>query len=128
MGLTHNRIARGSRGFGEDLIYTGRQLTVTRTQAPAGLRLSGEIDVSNVDSVTETLAAHSNGADLHVDLSGLLFCDVSGIRALVSHAETLDGQHRLVLHGLPEQIEKVLDVVGWSELPGLAFCNCDMGR
>jgi len=109
-------------------VYTGRQLIVTRTLAPAGLRFQGEIDASNVDSVTEILAAGSNGGDLHVDLGGLLFCDVSGIRALVAHAETLDRQHRLVLHGLPEQIEKVLDVVGWSELPGLVFCNCDMGE
>jgi len=109
-------------------VYTGRQLIVTRTLAPAGLRFRGEIDASNVDSVTETLAAHSHAADLHVDLSALLFCDVSGIRALVAHAETLDGKHRLMLHGLPEQIEKVLDVVGWSELPGLAFCNCEMAE
>jgi anti-anti-sigma factor len=114
------------RGFGEDLVYTGRQLAVTRTLAPAGLRFSGEIDAANVEIITDTLRSNQNGGDLHVDLSGLLFCDVSGIRALVAHAEALEGKHRLVLHGLPEPIEKVLNVVGWSELPGLAFCNCEM--
>jgi anti-anti-sigma factor len=139
VGLPHNRFQRESlvavglagvldRGFGEDLLYTGRQLAVTRTLAPAGLRFSGEIDATNVDVVTDTLAAHQNGGDLHVDLSRLLFCDVSGIRALVAHAEALEGKHRLVLHGLPEPIEKVLNVVGWSELPGLAFCNCEMDQ
>jgi anti-anti-sigma factor len=107
-------------------LYTGRQLAVTRTHAPAGLRFAGEIDESNVGALTEALADNSDGARLHVDLSPLLFCDVSGIRALVAHAETLDADHRLILHGLPEQIEKVLDVLGWSELPGLAFCNCEM--
>jgi len=104
-------------------VYTGRQLAVTRTLAPAGLRFSGEIDAANVEIITDTLRSNQNGGDLHVDLSGLLFCDVSGIRALVAHAEALEGKHRLVLHGLPEPIEKVLNVVGWSELPGLAFCN-----
>ena len=138
MGLTRDRFRRESlaavgllgprdRGFGEDLLYTGRQLVVTRTLAPVGLRFRGEIDAANVDAVREALVAHPNAANLHVDLSGLLFCDVSGIRALVAHAETLDRRRRLVLHGLPEQIEKVLNVVGWSELPGLAFCSCETG-
>ncbi len=101
---------------------------VTRTLAPAGLRFSGEIDESNAEVVSEILAANSSWGDLHIALSRLLFCDVSGIRALVHHAEALPGKHRLVLHGLPEQIEKVLNVVGWSELPGLAFCNCEMDQ
>jgi anti-anti-sigma factor len=107
-------------------VYTARQLVVTRTQAPAGLRFAGEIDSSNVETVNDALASYSNGADLHLDLSRLLFCDVSGIRALIAHAQGLDVEHRLVLHGLPEQIERVLEVVGWSELPGLTFCQCEM--
>lgn len=56
------------RGFGEDLVYTGRQLAVTRTLAPAGLRFSGEIDATNVETITDTLRSNQNGGDLHVDL------------------------------------------------------------
>jgi anti-anti-sigma factor len=116
------------RGPDEDLLFTGRQLVVTRTLAPPGLRFRGEIDASNVGAVRQALITQSQVADLHLDLTGLLFCDVSGIRALVAQAETRDIRHRLVLHGLPAQIEKVLNVVGWSELPGLAFCNCQAGE
>ena len=100
---------------------------VTRTAAPAGLRLSGEIDASNVHLVRDALAEFgARGGSLHVDLSELLFCDVSGIRAIVSYAESRDHDRRLVLHGLPAQIEKVMNVVGWSELAGLEFCGCEL--
>jgi anti-anti-sigma factor len=135
VGLSQDRFPRRSlaavclpgaldRGFDEDLPFTARRLVVTRTLAPPGLRFKGEIDASNVGAVREALVTQSQAADLHLDLTGLLFCDVSGIRALVAQAEARDCLHRLVLHGLPAQIEKVLNVVGWSELPGLAFCNC----
>ena len=82
------------------------------------------MDASNVDAVLDALRRHAAGGELHLDLSRLLFCDVSGIRALVTHAAHRDGARRLLLHGLPAEIERVLDVVGWSEMPGLAFCGC----
>jgi anti-anti-sigma regulatory factor len=74
--------------------------------------------------VAESLSlAAGDGADLHLDLSGLSFCDVSGIRSLVDAAETrLSG--RLMLHGLPELLQTVMNVTGWSELPNLEICNC----
>ena len=59
--------------------------------------------------------------DLHIDLSYLEFCDVSGIRALVAAAESVSGRRRLVLHGLPPQLRTVMTVVGWTDLPGLAI-------
>jgi anti-anti-sigma factor len=113
---------------GETTVYSGRQLIVSRTEAPWGLRFTGEIDVSNVDAVFEALRRHGASGELHLDLSRLLFCDVSGIRALVIHAARRGAARRLLLHGLPADIERVLDVVGWSEMPGLAFCACGAGR
>jgi anti-anti-sigma factor len=104
------------------------QVLVTRTASPDGVRLTGEIDASNVHLVKDALSEFgARGGCLHVDLSELLFCDVSGIRALVSYAESLDRDRRLVLHGLPAQIEKVMNAVGWSELAGLEFCGCELG-
>lgn len=100
---------------------------VTRTEAPEGLRFAGEIDATNAADVDHALRSFQSTGPLHLDLSTLLFCDVSGIRAMVTYAQSLDGDRRLRLHGLPDQIEKVLNVVGWGELPGLEFCNCEMG-
>lgn len=104
------------------------QVHVTRTAAPDGLRLTGEIDASNAHLVRDALAEFGarRGGSLHIDLSELLFCDVSGIRAIVSYAESLGHDRRLVLHGLPVQIEKVMNAVGWSELAGLEFCGCEL--
>jgi len=84
--------------------------------------MTGVIDLFNVDSFARTLRASLAGeGDLHIDLSRLEFCDVSGIRVLVSAAERLDGQRRLVLHGLPPQLRTVMTVVGWADLPGLVI-------
>ena len=111
-------------------LFTGRQLTVTPTAMPRGLKLRGEIDSSNVIEFVHSLAAFqgTGGHGVHLDLSDLLFCDVSGIRAMVSYAQGLDAEEKLLLHGMPEQIEKVINVLGWAELPGLEFCKCELGE
>jgi anti-anti-sigma factor len=106
------------------VMYQDKQLVITQSSRPVGLRLNGEVDASNVEAVSSvlntTLRAHE-GADVHVDLSGLEFSDVSGIRALVAAAEQVDGSRRLILYGLPPLMTKVMDVVGWTDLPALTI-------
>ena len=106
-------------------IYADRHLVVTRTNNPAGLRFAGEIDVSNSPAVSETvrIACGANG-NAHIDLTNLSFCDISGIRALVEAAHEMREGGRLLLHGLPEQLQTVMRVTGWSDLPSLALCTC----
>ena len=102
--------------------YIDRQLVVVSTASPVGLRFVGAVDTSNVEAVRRlldtTLKRHA-GVDIHIDVSGLEFADVSGIRALVSAAQTAEDHRRLVLHGLPPLMARVLDVVGWTDLPAL---------
>ncbi len=102
-------------------------MNVVTTVSPAGLKLTGEIDAGNAHLVERALLEHApGGGSLHVDLTELSFCDVAGIRALVSCAQTPEGNRRLILHGVPAQIERVMNVMGWAELPGLEFCACDL--
>jgi anti-anti-sigma factor len=104
--------------------YRDKQLVVWRAVKPSGLRLVGAIDAFNVGQVEELLAGALNGErdhDIHIDLSMIEFVDVSGIRAIVSAAMKADGHHRLILHGLPPQMSRVMESVGWSELPALAI-------
>lgn len=116
--------------------YCDKQLVVWRILQPSGLRLVGEIDASNVRQVEELLAGLLNGEsdyDVHIDLSLIEFVDVSGIRAIVSAAEKADGRHRMILHGLPPLVSRVMEVVGWSDLPTLfiaaeAFPDGDLTR
>jgi anti-anti-sigma factor len=110
----------------DDLLYADKQLVVRRTHAPPGLVVSGAIDVFNVDAFNQALATclEADG-DLNVDMHYLEFCDVSGIRALVSAAKAVPQGRRLVLIGLPEQLRAVMTLVGWSDLPGLVIQDAD---
>ena len=109
-------------------MYADKHLVVTRTVEPSGLYFAGEIDVSNSHAVAESLGnAAMDDADVHLDLTGLSFCDISGIRSLVDAAETRQSG-RLLLHGLPDLLQKVLKVTGWSDLPNLQICNGGCGR
>lgn len=110
---------------GVEHVYVDKQLTVSRTSQPSGIRFIGEMDASNSHSVSSAITkAMTPGDDLHVDVSYLQFCDVSGIRALVSAAEALTEGHRLLLHGMPAQLETVIKVVGWDRQPTLVVCEC----
>jgi len=106
--------------------YQDKQLVITQSTQPPGLRLDGEVDASNVEAMSsvlnKTLQAN-DGAYIHIDLTALEFSDVSGIRALVAAAERADGTRRLILYGLPPLMTKVMDVVGWTDLPALTISD-----
>lgn len=113
------------RREGKGPVYADGHLVVTRTHDPYGLRFAGEIDLSNSDAVAESMRLTlGETAHPHLDLSALSFCDISGIRALVDLAHSLDDGRRLLLHGLPRQLQKVMRVTGWSDLPTIALCEC----
>jgi len=59
--------------------------------------------------------------DLHVDLSLLEFVDVAGIRRIVKVADSAPEARRLVLHGLPPTIRRVMSIVGWADHPKLVI-------
>lgn len=106
-------------------VYADKQLVVTRTEMPDGLRFAGEIDVSNSSAVADSLRlTFPRSGDAHLDVSRVSFCDISGIRAIVEAALELEEGCRLLLHGLPEQLQTVMRVTGWSTLPKLALCTC----
>ncbi len=108
-------------------VYADKQLVVTRTPDPIGLRFSGEIDINNCGAVARCLSGISAEAvDVHLDLSSLIFCDISGIRAFVEAAEQRE-KGRLRLHGLPELLQTVMRVTGWADLPNLDVCDCKAG-
>ena len=106
-------------------MYADKHLVVTRTDQPSGLRFAGEIDVTNSDAVMRSVRLElSEAGNLHLDLSRLSFCDISGIRALVDAAVDLGEGRRMLLHGLPAQLQTVMRVTGWSDLPTLTMCTC----
>lgn len=106
-------------------VYADKQLIVSRTTSPDGLSFAGEIDASNSHAIgTAIAAARVAHRDIHVEVSRLLFCDISGIRAFVAAAKALPKGRRLLLHGMPAQLETVIKVVGWNRMPTLVVCKC----
>jgi anti-anti-sigma regulatory factor len=119
-----------------DSVYADKQLVISRGASPAALILAGSIDHLNADAVARVITGEMDGGheagdelaaainrdrDLHVDLSGLEFADVSGIHAIVGAAKNAVGRRRLVLSGLPPRIASVMSVVGWIDLPNLVI-------
>jgi anti-anti-sigma factor len=120
---TSSGSAREQADSREGKVYADSHLVVTRTQEPVGLCFAGEIDSSNARAVAEFLSNGFSGAeDIHLDMSGLSFCDVSGIRSLIEAAESRK-QGRLLLHGLPNLLQTVMVATGWANLRHLVVVS-----
>ena len=128
-GQRDRRLPPNSEVGGEP-VYSDKQLTIKQIHAPDRYRLQGSIDLYNVEAVAawlgRSLSARKEfgrGGDVHVELSRLEFCDASGIRALVKAARQLNGDGRLILHGLPAQLSTAMKAVGWNDLPSLMIAD-----
>jgi anti-anti-sigma factor len=120
-GLHHGRVAA-------DLVWHDELLSITRTFAPPGLALAGEIDDTNVTAVARALYAETararartaNGIRTRLDLRDLRFVDVGALRLLVFSALALYAAGgTLVLFGVAPHVQRVMRVTGWDRVPGL---------
>ncbi len=93
---------------------------------PYGLRLVGEIDASNVGRLGDELAALPLAGDVHVDMTGLQFIDLLGLRTLVHAAGARTPPARLVLVEPQPIVRQALAVCEWSDAPGLAVTNAGL--
>ena len=103
--------------------YDNGILRITPTASPAGLAIAGEIDEATYPALVTSLHELADGyQDVHLDLSGVSYCDLAGLRAIVRLADDgPQGQARQVrLHNVPQHIRAVLAIIGWDALPGLA--------
>jgi anti-anti-sigma regulatory factor len=77
--------------------------------------------MTNRAGLAQALAAvTSNGEeDVHLNLSGLEFMHVDGLRLLVETAATLPDGRYLVLDAVPPHLRRIIGLVGWDRTPGL---------
>ncbi|GAA0593879.1 STAS domain-containing protein [Actinomadura livida] len=97
-------------------------LRIAGASASPWLRMAGEIDVSNARDVSRALGGARDRVpgDVHVDLAGVEFVDVAGLRAFTLTARELHARDRmLVLHSVSSHIERLFRLIGWSGTPGL---------
>ena len=89
-------------------------LTLEPLTEGRGLRLAGELDASNVFSLTEPLEEQVRvDGDLTLDLTELTFMDSAGIHLLIRAAKTLEGRGEMLLLCPEGAVRKVLLLVGF---------------
>lgn len=92
-------------------------LDIERTEAPRGFRLIGELDASNVSSLSEALQPEiDRGGDLTLDLAGLAFMDSTGIQVLVRTAQGLEGRGNLILVSPGSLVRRILELIPVQKL------------
>lgn len=86
----------------------------------ARLCLAGSLDYQTtadfVGAVAEVLHRHPAPARLHLDLSGLTFCDSAGLAGLLLvHRRTSQAGVSLHLDHRPQFLDRILDITGTFE-------------
>jgi anti-anti-sigma factor len=118
LGATLDRPA--DRRPADAAITRAGALSITRTENPRVLRVSGEVDVAGSDALATALTgALVDGGSVTVDFHEVLFCDISGLRALVRASESAATGQDIHVVGLPAHLHRAVRMVGWSNLPGL---------
>jgi anti-sigma B factor antagonist len=83
------------------------------------LRVKGEIDFATADQLRTALKdALSVDPSVIVDMAGVTFIDVSGLRVVLEAAESRDGLGPLTLLDAP-RVAWLLEVVGLSDLASI---------
>ena len=101
-------------------------LRITQTNGAPGLIIAGEIDESSYPLLLQRLAGLNPHRDVHIDLSGVEFCDLAGLRAIVCVTEqgAVDAPRgQLTLHAVPERLLRILGILGWDDMPGVRFAE-----
>ena len=81
------------------------------------IRLGGELDLDSVhllhDALQSLTAAHSRAERVLLDLTGVTFCDVAGLRGIERCGAVLaDSGRELLLYHVPSCVERLMKLTG----------------
>jgi anti-anti-sigma factor len=92
---------------------------------PPVLHVAGELDIATGDQLRAALVhALSASPTVVLDLSGVTFVDVAGLRAILETAESLNGHGPLAVANAP-LVTRLLELVGLAGTPSLAIRDED---
>lgn len=104
--------------------YHDAVLHVSAHADPPGLSVAGDVDTRTRDMFARALAALPTDAEaVHLDLAGLTFIDLDGLRQVLDTAERLSAHSRLVVHHLPWRLLEIVHLTGWQDTPGLEIVD-----
>jgi anti-anti-sigma factor len=104
-------------------VYDDGVLRITATPNPPGLTIAGEIDEDTYPALVAKLEELADAGEIHLNLAGVQFCDVAGLRAMIrlAGAGRRSDSRQVVLHEVPPQLHNVLGILGWDSTPGLVI-------
>jgi hypothetical protein len=86
-------------------------LQVEPVAEPPGLRLVGEVDRDTHAVLIGALRLlDAQAGDVHLDVHGLTFIDVGGVRAIVRAAVALPPGRRMIVHGTTDCLRRTVEV------------------
>jgi anti-anti-sigma factor len=99
------------------------ELDVAVTRDGPTVTVAGELDMATVTTLVDTAGRHIQGpaSRLTIDLSGVVFCDSSGINGLVllRNQCTEQGWDFRIVH-LPRELDRLIsDLTGLREFLGI---------
>ena len=95
---------------------------------PDSFRLSGELDLSNVDQLVTALSPEiREGNHLVIDCTELEFVDSTGMSALLQICKGLGVSGRLTLRKVPSVVAKAAHVLGLDRVPNLELAGSEPG-
>ena len=104
--------------------YDGVQRVIC-AGGPEVVLIAGELDVSNYQGLVSVLDdLVDREGDVHVNLAGLTYCDVAGLRAILRLAGTGRGGEGhggrcVFLDDVPQNLTRLLQILGWDSIPDL---------
>jgi ABC-type transporter Mla MlaB component len=100
-------------------------LRVSSSGSPPWLVIAGEIDESTYPILLAGLATADGYREIRIDLGGIRYCDLAGLRSIVrlTGAYSASGRpiRRVVLHAAPSWLAEILQILGWDTTPGIAI-------
>jgi anti-anti-sigma factor len=89
---------------------------IDRSALHTVVRLAGDLDLGSCERMREAVADHLLDGPVILDMSGLGFCDSSGLRALLDiHRRAVDHRASLRLAGVGMEVNRVLELTGTLE-------------
>lgn len=103
---------------------------VDRSSGVVRLTVQGELDLATLDRLADVLAAHlaAGHRTVCVDLSGLIFCAVSGINVLLTaHRAYQAAGSVLILTGCDRHLRRYLRLTGLDRVLNVADPSVQVG-
>ena len=101
-------------------------LEISPLTGVAGLRLDGELDLATAPLLKEALVDLGSERDVHLDLALLTFLDSAGLHAIVALAQSLDGNHSVVLVNPSTAVRRCLEITGIDKHPAVKIRQPDV--